>query len=109
MKKKNLPKIIDLLNSGSIISLISAGTPGISDPGAILVNECIKNDIQVIPIPGPSAVSTAVSISGFGAKYFLWFSEKLKDLKENLDTLSRLNYSIVFLFHQKNLIKHYLF
>ncbi len=107
-EKKNLPKIIDLLNSGSIISLISdAGTPGISDPGAILVNECIKNDIQVIPIPGPSAVSTAVSISGFGAKYFFYgfFPEKLKDLKENLDTLSRLNYSIVFFISPKKFNK----
>ena len=54
---KNLYKIINLLKTGSIISLISdAGTPGISDPGAILVNECIKNDIDVIPLPGPSSI-----------------------------------------------------
>ena len=42
-----------------------AGTPGISDPGAVLVNECIKQNIDVIPLPGPSAVSTAVSAKWF--------------------------------------------
>ena len=68
---KNLDKIINLLKSGEIISLISdAGTPSISDPGSILVNECVKNNIKIIPIPGASAVSTAVSISGFSEKFF---------------------------------------
>ena len=53
-----------------IISLVSdAGTPGISDPGAILVRECVKEKINIFPLPGPSAVSTAVSISGFSEKY----------------------------------------
>jgi 16S rRNA (cytidine1402-2'-O)-methyltransferase len=73
-ESKNLTKIIDLLKSGEIISLISdAGTPGISDPGAILVNECVRNDIKITPIPGPSAVATAVSMKWFLRKiYFLW-------------------------------------
>ena len=70
---KNLNKIINLLKSGKIISLISdAGTPSISDPGAILVNECIKNNIKVTPIPGPSAVASAVSISGFSEKFIFF-------------------------------------
>ena len=70
---KNLNKIIDLLKSKEIISLISdAGTPSISDPGLILVNECIKNNIRVIPIPGPSAVAAAVSVSGFSEKFFFF-------------------------------------
>ena len=60
-ESKNLKKILNLLKSGETISLISdAGTPSISDPGAILVNECIKNNIKIIPIPGPSAVAAAV-------------------------------------------------
>jgi 16S rRNA (cytidine1402-2'-O)-methyltransferase len=72
-ESKNLNKIISLLKSGEIISLISdAGTPSISDPGSILVNECIKNDIKVTPIPGPSAVATAVSISGFSEKFIFY-------------------------------------
>ena len=55
--KKNLVKILDLLNKGSNISLVSdAGTPSISDPGVLLIRECLKNNIEVIPAPGPSAV-----------------------------------------------------
>jgi len=65
-ERKNLLKIIELLKNGLVISLISdAGTPSISDPGIILINECIKNNIDIFPIPGPSSVISAVSISGF--------------------------------------------
>ena len=64
-EKKNVIKIIEYLKSGKIISLISdAGTPSISDPGLILVNECIDNEIKIFPIPGPSAVAAAVSKIG---------------------------------------------
>ena len=70
---KNLKKIIDLLNQDNIISMISdAGAPGISDPGAILINECLKQNIDIIPLPGPSAVTTAVSVSGFDDKYLFY-------------------------------------
>ena len=84
-EKKNLIKIIDLLKKGFVISLISdAGTPSISDPGAILINECVKNDIEIIPLPGPSSVSTAISISGYSNKFFFYgfFPEKKKKLKK---------------------------
>ena len=65
-EKKNLSKIIALIKQGLFVSLISdAGTPSISDPGAILIRECIKNNIQIIPLPGPSAAISAVSISVF--------------------------------------------
>ena len=93
-EKRNVVKIIKLINQGSLISLISdAGTPGISDPGSILVNECIKNNINIIPIPGASAVISAVSISGFSEKFFFYgfFPEKDKILKEDLENLSKLN------------------
>ena len=70
-ERKNLSKIIEILKGGSIVSLISdAGTPSISDPGRVITKECIKNNIEVIPLPGPSAVSSAVSISGFSEKFF---------------------------------------
>ena len=76
-EKKNLSKIIKLLNEGAIISLVSdAGTPSISDPGAILIKECLENNIDVTPIPGASAVSTAMSVSGYSEKFFLWFFRK---------------------------------
>ena len=107
-EKKNLLKNIELLKSGSIISLVSdAGTPCISDPGAILVKECIKNDINIIPVPGPSAVSSALAISGFSEKFFFYgfFPEKLKKLKEDLDILSNLDCSIVFFVSPKKINK----
>jgi len=96
---KNLNKIIEFLKSNKIISLISdAGTPAISDPGRIIINECVKNKINIYPIPGPSAVSTAVSISGFSEKYFFYgfFPNKKKDLNDDLKSLSNINGSIVF-------------
>ena len=72
-EKKNLFRIIKFLKDGLIISLISdAGTPSISDPGAVLVNECVKNNIDIIPIPGPSSVTSAVSMSGFSEKFFFY-------------------------------------
>ena len=107
-EKKNLIKVIELLKSGSIISLISdAGTPGISDPGAILVRECIKNNIDIIPLPGASAVTSAVSASGFSNKFFFYgfFPEKLKTLEEDLQNLSQIDYSIVFFISSKKLNK----
>ena len=78
---KNLTKIIEILKENKIISLISdAGTPGISDPGAVLINECLKQNINIIPLPGPSAVTTAISISGFNERYLFYgfFPEKEK-------------------------------
>ena len=110
-EKKNLFKILELLKSGSIISMISdAGTPGISDPGAILINECIKNNLDVIPLPGPSAVTSAMSVSGFSEKFFFYgfFPEKNKLIKEDLENLSKINSSIVFFISSKKLPKNIL-
>jgi 16S rRNA (cytidine1402-2'-O)-methyltransferase len=103
-EKKNLPKIIEILKSGCVVSLISdAGTPSISDPGAILINECLINKINVFPIPGASAVSAAVSISGFNEKYFFYgfFPEKNNRLNEDFEKLSKISGSIVFFISPK--------
>jgi 16S rRNA (cytidine1402-2'-O)-methyltransferase len=107
-ESKNLNKIIDHLKSGKIISLISdAGTPSISDPGAILVNECVRNNIKIIPIPGPSAVATAVSISGFSEKFiFLGFlPEKKKALLNIFDKISKFDETCVFFISAKKVNK----
>ena len=107
-EKKNINKIIDLLKSDKIISLISdAGTPSISDPGVILVNECVKNNIKVIPIPGPSAVATAVSISGFSEKFFFYgfFPEKKQSLINELKRVSEMNCTLVFFISPKKINK----
>ena len=98
-EKKNLSKMIGILQLDSVVSLISdAGTPSVSDPGAILINECVANNINIFPISGPSAVSTAVSISGFSEKYFFYgfFPEKNNKLKEDFEKLSNLDSCIVF-------------
>ena len=98
-EKKNLGKILGFLKDNQIISLVSdAGTPGISDPGKILVNECIKNEINIFPIPGASAITTAIALSGFSDKFSFigFFPEKDKLINEFLEILSKLNFSIVF-------------
>ena len=107
-ENKNLTTIIYLLKSGEIISLISdAGTPSISDPGAILVNECIKNNIRIIPIPGPSAVATAVSVSGFSEKFFFYgfLPDKKQILLNELKKISKLESSFVFFISPKKINK----
>jgi len=115
-EKKNLSKIIEILKSGCIVSLISdAGTPSVSDPGAILINECLINKIDIFPIPGATAVSLAVSISDFNEKYFFhgFFPEKNKKLNEDFEKLKNLDGCIVFFISPRKFnrsvkdIKHY--
>ena len=98
-EKKILNKIINLLEDKKVISLISdAGTPCISDPGGVVVRECIKKNINIFSVSGPSAVTSAVAISGFTDRYFFYgfFPEKNKEINEDFEILSKLNSSIVF-------------
>ena len=107
-EKKNIDKILQLLNDDLVISLISdAGTPAISDPGSILVNECIRNKIDVIPIPGPTSVAAAMSISGFSEKFFFYgfLPDKKKKIEEDFKKLSDLDTSIVFFISSKKINK----
>ena len=107
-EKKNLSKIIELLKSGLIISLVSdAGTPGVSDPGSILINNCVENDISIIPIPGASSVTSAVSISGFSEKFFFYgfIPEQKKKIENDFEILSQLNSSIVFFVSPNKIMK----
>ena len=107
-EKKNVIKILEYLKSGKLISLISdAGTPSISDPGSILVNECINNKIRIFPIPGPSAVSAAVSISGFSDKFLFcgFFPDKKQHLSNELKKYSEFENSLVFFISPKKINK----
>jgi len=107
-EKKNLQKVIEILKSDQIVSLISdAGTPAVSDPGAILINECLIEKIDVFPIPGASAVSTAVSVSGFKEQYFFYgfFPKKKSQLTDDFEKLSHLDCSIVFFISPKKFNK----
>ncbi len=98
-EKKSINKIIQLLNEGKILSLISdAGTPVLSDPGNIIINECIKNNHKIFTVPGPSAVASAVSLSGFGDKFlFYGFLPKTEnDLIKSLKKINIEGFSLVF-------------
>ena len=87
-------EVIDLLKNGMNIAIITdAGTPCISDPGSILVHEALKNDIEVYSIPGPSAVITALTLTGLSIDNFTFYGfldrkntkqiEKLKEIDKN--------------------------
>jgi len=91
--------IVNSIKKNKIVSLISdAGTPAISDPGMILINKCIKEKLFVIPIPGSSSITSAVSVSGFTDKYLFYgfLAKKEKELEKILKSLSNIDYSLVF-------------
>ena len=91
-EKKSVHKIIKYLNEGKILSLISdAGTPVLSDPGNIIINECVKNNLKIFTVPGPSALTAAVSLSGFGDK-FLFYGFLPKTENELNKSLKKLRY-----------------
>ena len=98
-EKKLSETVVDAIKKNKIISLISdAGTPTISDPGMILVNKCIEENLSVHPIPGSSAATSAISVSGFNNHYLFYgfLSKKEKELEKVLKNLSGLDYSIIF-------------
>jgi len=99
IEKKITSNIVESIKENKVVSLISdAGTPTISDPGAILINKCVEENLSIYPIPGPSAVTSAVSVSGFSDKYlFYGFLAKKKGELENVfKNISNLDYSIIF-------------
>ena len=105
-EQKELQKIIEYLNKGQILSLISdAGTPTLSDPGRLLVKSCIEKNIEIFPIPGPSAITAAVSVSGFEDKFlFYGFLPKTEnDLVKTINRLKDLDFSIVFFIPAKKI------
>ena len=98
-EKKQISNIIRYINQGKILSLISdAGTPLLSDPGRILVNQCIDDKIKVVPIPGASSITTAMSVSGFTDQFlFYGFLPKTEnELEKILSSLSHNSFSQIF-------------
>ena len=105
-EKKQTTEVIKHINQGKILSLISdAGTPLLSDPGKLLVNECIKNKINIVPIPGASSITSAMSVSGFSDQFFFYgFLPKTEnELNKVLKTLSKNSFSIVFFIPAKKI------
>jgi 16S rRNA (cytidine1402-2'-O)-methyltransferase len=98
-EKKRLGKIIQIIKNNKIVSLISdAGTPVISDPGMILIKECVKNNIALHPIPGPSAITSALSVSGFDEKFLFYgfLPNSEIQIKNEIKILCDFPYSIIF-------------
>ncbi len=116
VEKKKSEKILELLKRGEDVVLVSeAGTPGISDPGAYIINLAHKNRIKIEPIPGPSAITCALSVSGIVLdRGFIFLGFLPKKLEEQKNLLSNLpnNFPIILFIspHQmkktlKNLLK----
>ena len=98
-ERKISDKVVDAIKENKVVSLISdAGTPTISDPGLILVNKCINENLKIFPIPGSSAPTSAMSISGFDEQFLFYgfLTKKETELEKTLKSLHNLNYSIVF-------------
>ena len=98
-EKKLLPFVINSIASGEKIALISdAGTPILSDPGLVLLRECIKKNLKIFPVPGVSAITTATSISGFDDKFIFYgfLPKKEKEIEKVLINLKNYNFCIVF-------------
>ncbi|MGM5482410.1 MAG: 16S rRNA (cytidine(1402)-2'-O)-methyltransferase [Nanobdellota archaeon] len=88
--KKRIPKIIELLKEGHHTALVSEnGTPCVSDPGYKLIRECIKENIEVTPIPGPSAFLAALTVSGFPTDKFTFYGFFPKTKKKKLDLITK--------------------
>jgi len=105
-EKRQLTKIIEYFNEGKILSLISdAGTPLLSDPGRLLVNQCLDNGIRITPIPGVSSITSAISVSGFKDQFlFYGFLPKTQnELDKVLNSLSQSDYAQVFFISSKKI------
>src|SRR4030042_1472267 len=96
----NREYILSKLEQGDQIALVSdAGTPGISDPGFRLIQTAIENQIPIIPIPGPSAVIAALSVSGLPTDAFLFkgfFPHKSKKKRDLLGELEGIRETLIF-------------
>ncbi len=109
-EKKNLEKVINIINQGKIVSLISdAGTPAISDPGKLLINRCIEENILIVPIPGPSAVTASISVSNFSDQFYFhgFLSDKINSIRKEFEIFKNLKCSIVFFISAQKLKKKF--
>ena len=99
MKKKTTSIILENIKNGEVISMISdAGTPTISDPGLVLIKECIKNNLKIFPIPGVSAATTAISVSGLSDQYIFYgfLPKKQTAIEKELKKLKEYKFNLVF-------------
>lgn len=101
--------IIQQLKSGKNIALATdAGTPGISDPGNILVEEAAKNNIKVVPIPGASAITAMASVSGINMQKFIFmaFSPHKKGREKFFKEIAKSKYPVIYYESPHRLVKN---
>lgn len=107
-KEKKIEYILDLLNRGKNLALVTeAGTPTVSDPGAKLINRIYDTKHEIIPVPGPSALITAASISGFPMNKFLFlgFPPKKKKRTQFFKEIANSKYPVIFYESPHRIIK----
>lgn len=99
-KFKKAPYLVEILKNGQDIALVSdAGMPGISDPGYVLINLALKNNIKIIPVPGVSALITALVVSGLPADKFVFegfLPRKIKERKRCFKGIENEERTIIF-------------
>lgn len=99
-KFKKAPYLLEILKNGQDIALVSdAGMPGISDPGYILINLTLKNNIKIIPVPGVSALITALVVSGLPTDKFVFegfLPRKIKERKRYYKSIENEERTIIF-------------
>jgi 16S rRNA (cytidine1402-2'-O)-methyltransferase len=107
LKKTN--DLINDLKENKILSLVSdAGTPALSDPGRVIISKCHEESIKVIPIPGPSAITAAVSVSGFFDNFYFcgFLPKKNKEIDDFLSKIKLIKASLVFFMPARDLKKN---
>ncbi len=98
-ENKQIQNVIEHINQGKILALISdAGTPLLSDPGKLLVNECIKKKINIVPVPGVSSITSAMSVSGFKDQFLFYgfLPKKQSEIDKILSKLSKSEFTQIF-------------
>jgi len=99
-KFKKAPYLVEILKNGQDIALVSdAGMPGISDPGYVLIDLALKNNIKIIPVPGVSAMITALVVSGLPTDKFVFegfLPRKIKDRKRYFKSIENEERTIIF-------------
>ncbi|HZK40708.1 MAG TPA: 16S rRNA (cytidine(1402)-2'-O)-methyltransferase [Atribacterota bacterium] len=99
-KFKKAPYLVEILKNGQDIALVSdAGMPGISDPGYVLIDLALKNNIKIIPVPGVSALITALVVSGLPTDKFVFegfLPRKIKERKRYFKSIENEERTIIF-------------
>ena len=99
-KFKKAPYLVEILKNGQDIALVSdAGMPGISDPGYVLVNLALKNNIKIIPVPGVSALLAALVVSGLPTDKFVFegfLPRKIKERKRYFRSIENEERTVIF-------------